>query len=372
MATDPGFLANLGGLLAGENKLSPLFNFGTGLLAASGPTAQPTSFGQRLASGMQFAGDAQSSAMRNQFIRERILAGQAERQQQEQRQKALSELTGLLGGETITPQQGDPDDLTATTTAPDPRRMMGLLAQIAPQQFAQGLLAQMGPQEATSLQRNLIAAGIDPQSEQGRKIIVDSLTKSGTTVNVGTDPLDKPLTPDQLLRFRDKDTGKPPSVGSSPRDIQAGNFALQGTEEQLASSTARDIAPVISRMETLGLGEGGILLGNEAGLVGRGVAEAKTFVERFAQTDPKFAEFMSLTDAFKAQIARLGGEKGPLTEPDVARAGALVPLPTDTPEIARDKIKNLRGFLQSKLGQTKAAPKPSQKKPAVIDFNELP
>ena len=53
------------------NSLSynPLFNLGMGLMASSGPSLTPHSFGQDLAAGTQYMQTAQQRAMQVQMLR---------------------------------------------------------------------------------------------------------------------------------------------------------------------------------------------------------------------------------------------------------------------------------------------------------------
>lgn len=66
-------LSDLSNALAGL-AYDPTFNLGAGLMAASGPSLTPHSFGQDLAKGMQ-----QSQAARMQAIQARMLGLQAQR-----------------------------------------------------------------------------------------------------------------------------------------------------------------------------------------------------------------------------------------------------------------------------------------------------
>lgn len=92
-------LGNVNSLLGGGSRLSPLFNLGMGLLSASGPARM--SRGQRIAGALQFATDRQSSLLRNQIAREKLMQGlRAEKRQKEieaRRQQAFGQLQERLG-----------------------------------------------------------------------------------------------------------------------------------------------------------------------------------------------------------------------------------------------------------------------------------
>lgn len=147
--------SNREGLLAGALE-SPLLNLGAGLLAASGPSTTPVSFGQALGSGVQFAQNAQQQNLRNQLVRSRL-------QDDSRRRSAVQQLGGLLGQDNT---------------------QLGLLADIAPGAVAQGLISQQfQTRRPDSVLSRLQAAGIDPQSEQGRALITQSIGGSGEALD---------------------------------------------------------------------------------------------------------------------------------------------------------------------------------------------
>lgn len=136
---------------------SPLFNIGTGLLAAG--LDRRLNLGQAIGSGLQFGLQQQQGALQNQLFRERILEGQRQRQAQKR-------LTGLLSGDEIDPQQA-----------------LGLLAEVAPAQVAEGLLGQVFPPQRAepSFVRELRAAGLDPATGEGRDLLLERLRSRGAT-----------------------------------------------------------------------------------------------------------------------------------------------------------------------------------------------
>jgi len=124
MADQRNFGNHLQGLLS-----NPMFNIGTGLLAASGPSATPVGFGQALASGIQYGTQRQAEQMKLQMARDEMDAAQ-------KRKAAIAEFSGLL-----TPGQTPGPVVSATPAAintPEGQsRAMGLLGQINPEAFAQ-------------------------------------------------------------------------------------------------------------------------------------------------------------------------------------------------------------------------------------------
>jgi hypothetical protein len=131
-----GFGNQVQGLLS-----NPLFNIGTGLLAASGPSSQPVGFGQALASGMQFATQRQAEQMKLEQAREEMEAAREQREQAAQRQQAMREFSGLLApGQTPGPVVSATP--AAINTPEGQARAMSLLGQVYPEAFAEQFAAQ--------------------------------------------------------------------------------------------------------------------------------------------------------------------------------------------------------------------------------------
>lgn len=141
------------------------FNFGLGLLQASGPSTTPVSFGQALGQGAQFASTRQEQQLRNQVLRDNLAQQQQARQQQAQRQEAMQELSSLLTPttqqETLVDQSrlgqaSDPADLTRNVQGPAPintaegrQQAMSLLADASPNSLIQGVSSQLFAQPET-------------------------------------------------------------------------------------------------------------------------------------------------------------------------------------------------------------------------------
>lgn len=108
---------------------NPVFNIGTGLLAASGPSATPVGFGQALASGIQYGTQRQAEQMKLQMARDEMDAAQ-------KRKAAIAEFSGLLApGQTPGPVVSATP--AAINTPEGQARAMGLLGQVYPEAFAQ-------------------------------------------------------------------------------------------------------------------------------------------------------------------------------------------------------------------------------------------
>ncbi|MEQ8193721.1 MAG: hypothetical protein RIB59_04450, partial [Rhodospirillales bacterium] len=174
---------------------NPLFNFGIGVLAASGPSTKPVSFGQGLLGGLQAAQGAQRQKVANQLVRARL-------EQQAKQSKAQGLLGELISKQSLLTQGAgrvgpttQAADRLASGQSPEQAlggdqktQLLGLLADAAPEQFTQSLLGHLLPAPAkerseTGLVRNIRAAGIDPQSEEGRNLIKQNIIKNGGTID---------------------------------------------------------------------------------------------------------------------------------------------------------------------------------------------
>lgn len=188
-------MANGQGLLSG-GLANPLLNVGAGLLSVAGPSRRPQSIGTGLMRGLESARQAQTQQLENRAVREELRA----RAQQRDARSRLGEMmqpgqvapdvsalpTGqdiIAGNVTdqqiqgIQPQTVPMAGIRRAGGVQSPE-VMGLLSQAAPEQFTQSLLGAAFPEprsEPSDIQA-LRAAGIDPQSEQGRQIITQGIT----------------------------------------------------------------------------------------------------------------------------------------------------------------------------------------------------
>lgn len=90
---------------------------------------------------------------------------------------SLGQVLGRMGAGAMSGYQAAEDRIAAQKAAAQKSVIDRLLAEA---QFAKATRP-----ETTSLMRNLALAGIDPNSPEGKKIVMDALTKPGTTVDFG-------------------------------------------------------------------------------------------------------------------------------------------------------------------------------------------
>lgn len=168
-----------GGLLAGASREAPeaperdglqgllgnpLLGLAAGLLSAAGPSREPISLGQGLASGLQLSSGLRQAQAANEATRQQLSARARQREAREGLIARIDE-----GGAAL----DDPDTL-------------GLLARAEPELFGQALIGQVFPaptQERAEPAdiRSLRAVGIDPASPEGREIVLDRLRSQGAT-----------------------------------------------------------------------------------------------------------------------------------------------------------------------------------------------
>lgn len=260
------------GLLDGALN-NPLINIGLGLLSAGGPSDRPVSIGQGLGQGVQLAQGAQQQNLRNQLIRSRL-------EDDSRRRGASAKLSGLLGG-------GDNPTL-------------GLLTDIAPGAVAQGLIGQAFPnRRPDSVLSRLQAAGISPQSEEGRKLITNSI--GGGAASEQLDILLKGL---QVQSAQEKLT--------------------QGREEKSSEKATIESAALGSVENLTGLAE---IINTSITGVRQGVANAQLFDSLANQ---------EAIDSALAQLSQAGG----ITNSKLAAVTATKPNKFNLPEVNATIVAN--------------------------------
>jgi len=164
--------------LLGGNFLTDL---GLGLLSQSGPVVGPApSLGQALGRAGLLAQERRRERLKNDLIRQKMT-------QQQEQQNALGKIQGLLGKNTTiqgtgTDVQGlngqnlgtipGKEAMVSTIQTPEGKqKLLGLLSQAAPDQFAQNLISQImpGQQRAEPTQVRIARTLSDPNESQSVK-----------------------------------------------------------------------------------------------------------------------------------------------------------------------------------------------------------
>lgn len=417
MANEPAEDGGIRRFLSGALE-NPLIGIGLGMLGAP----RGATFGQRLGQGVGTATDLRSTALRNQAVREELVARKAAREQEAARRAAWDELLGVLGGggsaagtvaggDAAATVAGGPVDLLENFPGIGPRGrpavaidesgavpgvsgpagmdragILALLAKAQPDAFAQGLLGQLfrEPAGPTSFQRDyafLLRQGLTPEAALDR-------LRRGTVVHVGEG--EKPLSPSDLLRFRLPDGSVPPA-GATTAEVTAMGGVLMTDAQQKGLDAAQKYGPVMDRIEELALGEGGIFTDIEPGLGNRVQAGFDLFIGSLTGDRPNVALYDDLVGSTLAPLIKQFGESGALAEGDVARAEGLLPrirdefLLPNTRAQAIEKLNTLREMLdrgarnieRGVFPGRQPAPKPEAgaggaKEGAAPDFAALP
>lgn len=84
------------------------------------------------------------------------------------------------------------------------------------------------------------------------------------------------------------------------------------------------------------------------GLISRGLQTGFNALETVGQTGPS-AEMDMMNKAYGAMLARMAGEVGVLTDPDIQRAGAWQPNYSDVSSFAQTKIRHLENMVRDRM-----------------------
>jgi hypothetical protein len=326
---------------------NPLIALGAGLLAASGPSAQPVSRGQVLGQGLQFASAAQQrqqqgalQQLRMEEARQRML----DRARQERTGSELAAFVDMIGPQAAAPALPGAGGflpgggVTTGMGAPPPATTPGILSQeqadflrrlapIAPdfvgQQVAGLLFAE--PQQPTTFQRDfefmtapkeMGGLGLDAETALDR-------LKKGVTVNVGAAG-DEPMNVSDLIRLRLPDGSTPPPGTTLSQAVAMGATILPRAETAAESDKATATAlslDVLDRFEAAvkegNIQPGFIDEGGIAGLLATPGGQVATTAAGLLGADvsltPEQAEALSLQEQLGNQLlaAMRGASVGP-------------------------------------------------------------
>lgn len=216
--------------LLGNPRLSGMAQ---GLLAASGPSTTPVSFGQAWGMGLQSRQQQQELQRRQQMEALRMQALQQQMAQAKQQQEAQARLAeGFQSGNFADPASR--------------AQFAGLLANAG--QVGAAVDFMQGP-DPSEFERKLMLAGIDPRTPEGQAMVRQYLLKPQTQVNVG---MDKPLSVTDIQKLRDQQGNMPP-IGTTPAEAR-GKYSVvdprtpeQAGKEQMLE-TARAQLPIVENL----------------------------------------------------------------------------------------------------------------------------
>ena len=93
--------------------------------------------------------------------------------------------------------------------------------------------------------------------------------------------------------------------------------------------------------------QAGIALGNDPGLVNRGLNWLNAHYENLAQDDPRYSTYMSFSEGTVVPLVRALGEVGNLSETEINKGLNLIPKVWDTERVARNKLNNLKTLMDN-------------------------
>jgi len=302
--------AQQGGLLSDDPRLiDRLAGFDSGtLFGAIG----------RLAGGRTAAERASLAAQRQRIARQGAV------------RSFVDQFTQSPAGASLTPAQSE---FLRTAAQVDPAGAVGQVG---------GILFP-DPQRARGLEGRFEAL----ERRLGRQLSEEEILQLG---GVGPEPnenLDVPIPVSQLSGIRLPDGSTPP-IGTTFRQAQAAGAGVQTGQEQTRVAEADAALAVLDQLEDLAVGDDGVLRGVEPGLLNRASAGLDFGLSLLTQDDPRASLFRDLRQGTISRFIRTLGERGALSDGDVARAEGLLPrifpLPDSGP-VASQKIQDLRGII---------------------------
>jgi hypothetical protein len=159
----------------------------------------------------------------------------------------------------------------------------------------------------------------------------------GLGIRTKLDIADTPIPDADLAEYVHPDTLETPPSGSTPRQLAALGFKRLTTNARTMVDSFKGVAAVAQRIQAL-MQE---VYPQQGGLMERMAGGFQRYVGAKLQTFPQATELDSLIRGTLAPTIRALGEKGTLNEGDTKRALALMPVMTDSADVAWRKVKQL-------------------------------
>lgn len=223
-------------------------------------------------------------------------------------------------------------------------------------------------QKPTTLAQNVHLAGVDTSTPEGQQFVRDILLKPTTQINMGnTQPLGA-----SAVNYRN-DKGEPASAMDTVATATDKGYKPVSSDQLKNIQTAQATAPTVAGISNIAFGSKGkesLFPKGKVSFIDRLSSGMSAQSANFMQTNPRIVSYYSMKNSMISNIARIGGQTGVLTDPDVARMESLFPSPGFTPElVAREQFKTMASMLLSK-GMTKDQLKQAGMAPWML--NELP
>jgi hypothetical protein len=318
---------------------------GAGLLSAAGPSPYPTSVGQGLSAALLQGRGLQNSAL-DSVLKRQLVASEAAQN--------IATVQHL------------------TAPRPNIQAILGPLVQsgaINAQQAQQlGAMAQIDPQGFSSAMGNIMKPAAPVQGELAKKIAdakaagvnltPDQIIRmaGGASPEGKVDKSDEPLSPADLERLRDKNGGKL-ALGTTGRQAAAAGAQTVSQDELDKQQAAAGASQTLDMLERLALDpQRGVLVGNPASVPGKALAGMSHGIGNFVgtQASQDRDEYKKLRLAYISLLARANGEKGNLSDTDIARIGMSIP-DIGTPEPQARAMFNESRLQHPKAGQSAQA-----------------
>lgn len=292
-------------------------------------------------SRIQLAQALQSNALSNQpigspiqvlgrlaqaYAGKKIMDRQA--QQQQDAQAALSDaLSGAMSGQ-------DPRQLAQMLLSNPQTSDVG-------QQLAMSLMSQKP--DRTTLQKNLIDAGLTPGTPEYQQAILNSVNKP--LVSMGENILGS----DAAKWLNDK--GEPANPTLTVQQATQQGYRPRTTDDLKKAQSGLEAAPLVGNLAKYAFDpqKGSLFPAEGTNVISRGIQGVQSYLNGVTDSDTRIKLYNSTKQAFLSNMARLSGQVGTLTDRDVGLVAGLFPTPGFTPEnVAKDQFRQVANFLLSK------------------------
>jgi len=229
-----GMMGKIGGLLS-DPKMKQA------LLASFASGGDPYATGQIVMARQQQDAEAERARQMEEY--RQLQMAEARRQAEEAQKRQAQE---IIARTTLQHFSENPNAIAFGGPQGNPQtQLAGLLSRGVDPTAAGGLISAGAGPKPTTLQSNLIAMGIDPQSPQGRQIMMQQMLKPQTAVNMGANI---PAPPSGWWYNNPND----PSAGlyripGGPADVEASTTAA--TDERRKQGTLAQIGQVTNTID---------------------------------------------------------------------------------------------------------------------------
>lgn len=238
-------------------------------------------------------------------------------------------------------------------------------------------------------QQGTINFTIDPtkpgaieEAQRALKIIqqkgpAGALKPSGGGVQTSPGAMDLPIKDEEISYWINPKNMQSPDLGTTPKEAAAAGFKRMTSFARANLDAMKGVESITSRISDL---MEKVFPKSEKGVIDRAGGALSRTIGSMLQTNPDAAELNSLIQGTLAPTVRALGEKGALSDTDIKRAISLMPVLTDSGEVAWRKQNGLiKMFNEIKLKNVGSGtdnapslslqPKNKKQTPSNIDWN---